>query len=133
LEDDLHLAPHPAELLAPERRQLLAHERDRPGGRLQELEDAVAGRRLPRPRLPDEPERLALGDVEADPVDRLDRADGPLPQEPLADREVLLQVSDGEECAVEGRSLGAHAFTVSRSPERSLVGCAVRTRWPGRI
>ena len=37
---------------------------------------------------------------------------------------MLLEVVDLEERAVRGVGLGAHAFTVSRSPERSLAGCA---------
>ena len=46
--------------LAAERRQLLAHEAHRAARRLQQLEDAVAGRRLARAGLADEAERLAL-------------------------------------------------------------------------
>src|SRR5204863_2951467 len=78
LEDDLHLAPHFAQLLAPDGRQLAAEELHRPLRRLQKLEDAVAGRRLARTRLADQPERLARVDLEGDVVDGLDVVDRPV-------------------------------------------------------
>ena len=59
LEDDLHLAPHPAEILAAELGQLRPLELDGAGRGLQQLQDAVAGRRLAGARLADESERLA--------------------------------------------------------------------------
>src|SRR5919108_758423 len=71
LEDDLHLAPHAPEILALQRGELLAHEAHGAGRRADELEDRVAGGRLPRAGLAHEAERLALGDLEADAVDRL--------------------------------------------------------------
>jgi hypothetical protein len=55
---------------------------------------------LPEPDSPDEPEGLALGDLEADAVHRLHRADGLLPEDPAPDWEVLLEVVDREERAV---------------------------------
>ena len=94
LEDDLHLPPHPAHLLATDLGQLDTLEAHRARGRLEELEDAVAGRRLARAGLADEPERLARSDVEADAVDRLHVADLALDQDPLPDREVLVEVLD---------------------------------------
>ena len=69
LEDDLHLAPHLPHLLAAERRQLPPVEPDRAAGRLEQAEDAVPGGGLARAGLADEPERLALPDLEADAVD----------------------------------------------------------------
>ena len=39
---------------------------------------------LPQPVSPTMPERLAAADVEADPVDRLDRADLALEEDPRA-------------------------------------------------
>ncbi len=59
LKDDLHLAPHLAELFALQLRQFAAEEIDRALGRLQELEHAVARRRLAGAGLADETERLA--------------------------------------------------------------------------
>src|SRR4029079_18192136 len=90
LEHDLHLAPHPAQVLAAERRQLLAVEEHGAAGRLGQLEDAIAGRRLARAGLADDAERLAWSDLEADVVDRLDVVDRALDQEAPPDREVLL-------------------------------------------
>ena len=62
--------------LAPSVVSSVPSKRTEPAGRLEQLQDAVAGGRLARAGLADEPERLALGDVEADAVDRLDVVDG---------------------------------------------------------
>ena len=67
-----------------------------PAGRVVEPQDRPPGRRLAAARLADEPERLALGDVEADVVDRLDLADL-APEHALVDREVHLQPVDAEQ------------------------------------
>ena len=130
LEDDLQLAPHLAHLLAAERRQLAPVEADRAAGRLEQPQDAVAGRGLARAGLADEAERLALPDLEADPVDGADVVDGAVDEEARLDREVLLKVGDLE----ERRAVRAHPVTpaASREPARSLVGCADRTQCPGR-
>src|SRR5438034_6764665 len=134
LEDDLHLAPHVAQVFAADLGQLPPHEPDRARCRLDELEDAVAGRRLARTGLAHETERLPLRDLEADSVHGLDFADGALYENTLPNRKVLVQVLDGQQRAVAARIvLGHQASTFSRSPARSLVGCALRTTCPGRI
>ena len=97
LEDDLHLAPKLSDLAARELRQLLTEEANGAARRLDQLQDAVAGRRLSRARLADEPERLALGNLEADAVDGLDLAHPPRDEDALLHREVLRQVGDDEQ------------------------------------
>src|SRR5213593_2209539 len=74
-----------------------ALEPDRPRGRCQEAQDAVRDRRLAGARLTDEPERLAVPQLERDTVDGVnDRADA---GEPRADAVVLDEVDDLE-CGV---------------------------------
>src|SRR6266849_3011098 len=91
LEDHLHAATHLAHVLAAEPRELDAVELHLAGGRLVELEDRAAGRRLSAPRLADESERLAFLDEEIDPVDGAHGADLALEDDPLRQREVHLQ------------------------------------------
>ncbi len=90
LEDDLQLAAPGPHLLAREAVDALAVDADLAGGRVDQLEDRLAGGRLAAAALADEPQGLALGDVEGDAVDRMDLPDGAL-QQPLLDREVLDQ------------------------------------------
>ncbi len=119
----------------------MAEEADRALGRLQQLEDAVPGRRLAGAGLADEPERLARVDLEGDVVDRLDVVDGLVPEQALLDREVLLQPLDLEQrLALDGRLLLGHLRcrrgrhdTPTGAPLRSDAGCALRTQCPGRI
>ena len=96
LEDDLHVAAQFPDLASRQFRQLLAHEPHRAARRLDQLEDAVAGCRLPGAGLADEAERLALGDLEADAVDGLDRAHRALEQQAFTHGGVLRQVGDDE-------------------------------------
>src|SRR5207253_7008889 len=70
----------------------LAVDADFAGGRLDQLQDRLAGGRFAATALADQPQGLALGDVEGDAVDRVDLADGLL-QHPLLDREMLDQVA----------------------------------------
>ncbi len=83
-----------------------------PARRPDEPEQRPAERRLPAARLADEPEHLALAEVERDVVDRL--APGPprgrcsRSSEAAPDRVVRLQAADGDERAV-GRSRSAAA------------------------
>src|SRR5581483_4783031 len=128
LEDDLHLLAQLAQVVPARRRQLVAHEADGAAGRLQQLQDAVPGRRLAGAGLADEPERLALRDLERDAVDRLHMVDRPLDEQTLPHRKPLLQVGHRQESAVR-----AHASAPASAPARSLAGCALRTRWAGRI
>ena len=80
LEDHLELAPPLPQVLALERQEVLAVERDRARQRLRDAHDRPADRGLARARLADEPERLAARDGERDAVDRVDPA-GPAAQD----------------------------------------------------
>jgi hypothetical protein len=101
LEDHLHLAPQRSHL----RRAQRAHLDHRAGRdaqedfaarRLDRTEDAARRRRLAAAALADEAERLALVDVEVDPVDRAHVALRTL-QEALPDRKELLQFLDPQQ------------------------------------
>src|SRR5205085_10777599 len=81
-----HLAPR--QLVDP-----LAIDADLTGGRLDELQNRLAGGRLAAAALADEAQSLALPDVEGNAVDRMDVADGLL-QQALLDREMLDQIPD---------------------------------------
>src|SRR6266545_4102321 len=138
LEDDLRLPAHRPQLASRDRRQLPPEEAHRPGGRLQELEDAVSRRRLARAGLADQAERLAGVDVERDVVDGLDVVDRPVDEHALLHREVLLQVPNAEEglvavtrprCAFEE----VCHLAPTGWPMRSDAGWAERTQCPGRI
>src|SRR6266545_416634 len=139
LKDDLHLPPHLPQLRARHLRQVLAEEANRPGGRLQELKDAVAGRRLARARLAHEAERLTRVDLERDVVDGLDVIDRAVDQHTSLHREVLLQVLDDEQglAAVARAPCAVFEDVTHRAPTawaaRSDAGWAERTQWPGRI
>src|SRR3546814_18125984 len=73
LEDHLEARPGLAELLATELREVGPVEEHLAAGRLRELHDGATRRGLAAAGLADEPERLALDDVDADPGDGLDR------------------------------------------------------------
>src|SRR5258706_9973559 len=74
LEDDLHVAPALAQLLAAERGEVVAAKADAPGGGLDEAQHGAAERRLAAAALADDPQRLAGGELEVDAVDRLEGA-----------------------------------------------------------
>ena len=93
LEHHLHRRADLAQILALEPGDVVAVEVDLAGGGFDEPEQRPSGRRLARPALTDETERLARRDLEADPVDGLDLADG-APRDSLADRELLAQAAD---------------------------------------
>ena len=76
-------------------RDVLAVEDDPARGRLEQLHDRSAQRRLAATRLPDDPERLAAKNREIDAVHGLHLADGAL-QEAGLDREVLDEPFDAE-------------------------------------
>ena len=96
LEDDLHVAPHVAQLLARRVGDVASLEPDLARAGLDQPQDAAPGGRLAAAALADEAERLAAPDLEADAVDRVHRADLP-PEHPAMDRELLRQAADGEE------------------------------------
>ena len=82
-----------------------------PGGRLLQPHQQLGQRRLAAAGLADDAEGLAPVQVEADPVDRLDRADLLLEQDALGEREVLDQVATSRIGSPLGRT-----STVSRRP-----------------
>jgi len=69
LEHELHAAAHATELLAPEPRDVLAAELDRPGRDRDLAQDRAARRGLTGAGLADEAEGLARPDLERDVVD----------------------------------------------------------------
>src|SRR6185295_17508898 len=75
LEDDLHPAPVPAQLVTLEREEIDAVEADRAGRRVAQPDHRPADRALAAARLTHEPERLAPADLDGHPVDG---PDGPL-------------------------------------------------------
>ena len=123
LEDHLHIAALAAQLARARRRQFHAHELDRAGRRLVELEDGPSDRRLAAAGLADQAERLATADAERHVVDRSHPAD-PALEDPLAHRELHPQVLDREQVALP--DVGSTAGT----------GCCGETRscgLPGRL
>ncbi len=96
LEDDLHVAAQALHLGARGAHDVDALEGDLAGGRLDQAQHAAPGGRLAAPALADEPQRLALVDVEGDAVDRVDVAGRAL-QHTALDGEVLLEVADLEQ------------------------------------
>src|SRR5262249_16791633 len=72
LEDHLHLAPVRTQLTARQRRDVVAPEADRPGGRRVQPHEQPSEGRLPATRLADGAERLAAPPVERDAVHRVD-------------------------------------------------------------
>ena len=104
LEHHVQLAPQRAHGAAREVRDVDALQPDLARRRLDQPHHAVRDRRLAAPRLADEPEQLALLQLERDAVDRMDEraAAG----DPAADAEVLDQVANLESAR---RAVGAHS------------------------
>jgi hypothetical protein len=96
LEDHLHVASQRPQVAAAGVRDVLAAERDAALGRLDQPHERARQRRLAAARLADEPERLALDELERDVVYRVDVA-GRAVEQALADREVLLDVLGGQQ------------------------------------
>ena len=116
LEDDLHVAPQRAQRIAVHARDVGALEHHLAGGRLDQAQDAAAGRRFAAARLAHQPQGLALADVEAHAVDGMHAVD--LPREDAArHREVLLEFADGEQGLVgHGTPLTGHTPPGGRAP-----------------
>ena len=112
LEDHLHVAPQRLELGARRVRDVVALVDDLAAGGLQQPRQQPRGGRLAAARLPHEAEGLALEDVEGDAVDGAHGADLLLQDDPLAQREVLLEVMDLDEL---GGAVGAHGVASSDS------------------
>ena len=106
-----------AQRVVGERQEVAALEHRRPArdlaGAREDAEQREGGDALPAARLADDPQRLARGDVERDPVDGIDGA--------AARPELDVEVLDGEERLAGGlhrpRSLGSSASR-SASPIR---------------
>src|SRR3954470_4890868 len=106
LEDDLHVAALRLQPRALEAREVLALDRDRAGGRLDETQQRAAERRLAAARLAHEAESLAAANLEVDAVDGVHLPDGAAKQS-RAEGEVLDHTLRLEENAVPS----AHAST----------------------
>ena len=122
LEDDLHVAAERAERRGIELRDVAALEPDLAGGRLDQPQDAAAGRRLARAGFADQPERLARRDVEAHIVDRVHHAGRRAPEQPPPTCEVLGQILDAQQ-------------RLNRLSHRAAISSAARcstqaTLWP---
>ena len=134
LEDDLHPPPVVAQLALAQLRDVAALEHDAALGRPDEAQQRPAERRLAAARLADEPQHLALAEVERDVVDCLDLA-GLAPEESLAeaapDRVVRLQPADRDESrAVLRAAVRLSGLIGHRRPPRDSSG---RRRSPGGI
>ncbi len=114
---------------AVERGDVPAVEDDRAGGRLEQLDDRPAERRLAAARLTDDTERLAPLDRQIDAVDGAHRADRVLEDAGL-DREVLDQALDAEQRVVVAHHVGRRAGSAVRSPLPSVTPRLERGR-PG--
>ena len=97
LQHDLDVAPQPAQLAWLEARHLAAEQLDRALGRGLQAHQQPAEGRLAAAGLAHDAEGLALVELERDAVDGLDVADGALEDDPLGEREVLLDVADLED------------------------------------
>ena len=106
LEDDLHPAPHLAQLVALEAHEVLPPEADDPFGRVAQADHGPPGRALAAPRLADQAERLALLDFETDVVHGANAAGFGL-EDARQDREMHLQALDLDQ-VLAGRQSHAH-------------------------
>src|SRR5205814_2023240 len=123
LEDDLHPAAQALEIVAVLVEDLLAADRCPSAGRILKADEGLAERRLATARLTDQPEHLALRDLEADAVDSLDV--GQLsPEEPAVDRVVLDEVLDDDERCFGGLDAGRGG--AARFHRRGHDGCCSR-------
>ncbi len=120
LEHDLHPAPVALELVALEVGDVVPVEDDSAAGRLDEAEERAPDGRLAAAGLPDQAERLAAPDLEADVVDGLHVADLAL-EDAAAHREELRQVLDLDEGAVRAGAAVVTGPRLRRSgrPSRS--------------
>src|SRR4030095_773160 len=103
------------------RGRLPGEEQGAGGGTLQEQEQLGEGG-LARPRLPDDAERLALGHLNAHPVERLDDAVRSADREAARPGEILLQANaleDHRGCASEPTADQRGVSSVPRGGARS--------------
>ncbi len=121
LEDDLHLSAHLVQLTSWRGEHVGPLEPHRSRRRGKQAEDDPTSGRLPTTRLPHEPEGLPPRHGEADPGDRLDRADR-TPEQAAPYRELLHQVDDFED---------RHRPTDASSPVEDLLGEVTRREMAG--
>jgi hypothetical protein len=110
LKDDLHVPTRLPQARLREAQNVFVLESDFTGRRLDEPQDAPAGRGFSAAGFPDEPERLPFLDREADVVDGPD--DRPGRKEPPRPAELSDQVPDfeeGHQCPRAGRIWGSTA------------------------
>src|SRR5262249_24414527 len=114
------------------------------GGGLEQAHQQTRGGALAATGLADEAKRLPLHHLEADVIDRPDRAQAPLPQDPPADGEVLGETLDRQQRLLAHRVLAHDSppwanLTVVLAPDgprncshearRSLGSNRQATRW----
>ncbi len=97
LEDHLHLAAHPAQRLALERRQLVRlvigrRKENLARRRAVELQDRAACGGFAAARLAHQPQRLAASDIKADTIHGFDAADLFHKDDALRDRKVFFEI-----------------------------------------
>jgi hypothetical protein len=100
LEDDLHVAAQWAQLAGAGVGDVVALERDGAVGWVQQPHDAARERRLAAAGLPNQSERLPGRQPQRDVIHRVHAADLALEDDALPDREIELEVVDGDECSV---------------------------------
>ena len=115
LEDDAHVAAQRAARGGVELAGVATEHDDAPRVGGGQLEDLQQRRRLAAARLADEPERLALADVEADPVDGVHGPDAALEDRALVQREAALECVDLEH---DGALVARHGRERRRSDDR---------------
>ena len=115
------IATEIAEVAALGVRDVPALELDRPRRRLVQAHHHAGERRLPAPRLPHQPHRLALEDLQIHAVHRVHVADPLLEQDPAGDREELAEPTDADERCPLGRRFGLRSFGDLDAHERAMT------------
>src|SRR5262245_12145694 len=91
LENDLHVAPLPAQFLLSQRQQINAIEQNRSSIRLEQTQDRATRRGFSAAGLPDQTERFAFVDGEADVIDCFHIIGNPT-QNPAMNGKILLEM-----------------------------------------
>ena len=111
---------------------VLAVDADRAGGRLEQLQQRAADRRLAAAALADQAQRLAAPDLERHAVDRVDLARDAR-EHALVDREMLLQVLRPRAAARHcHRAASCRSGPVMPRLRSRRSACQQATQWPGR-
>ena len=103
LKDDLDVAAQDAQRVGRERPDILAFEMDLARGRLDQAQHAAPGGRLAAAGFADQPQRLAVADLEIDAVDGMDAA-GLAAEQAALERKLLGQVRDPEQWLTASRA-----------------------------